>query len=319
MQVIATRQGLQEWSDAQRAAGHRVALVPTMGALHRGHLSLVETAKRRADRVVVSIFVNPTQFNDAKDFEGYPRDDEADLEACRAAGVDVVWLPAVGELYPESAQTWVEVESLAEPLCGATRPGHFRGVTTVVTKLFLAARPDVAVFGQKDFQQLAVIRRMTRDLGFGIDVVGGETVREADGLALSSRNVRLGPVARRQSLRIVEALDIAEGLVGAGERRQDVVLEAVTQRLSGASLARIDYAELRDPESLELAPERLAGDALLAIALAFEADSDGQGAPVRLIDNRVLRAHPRPESPRVAEDPIRRDESFEPVPSEENA
>lgn len=292
MQIIRTRTELQAWSDAQRAAGRRVALVPTMGALHRGHLSLVEFARRSADRVVVSIFVNPTQFNDAQDFAGYPRDDEADLAACREAGVDVVWLPTVEELYPKAAQTWIEVEELAQPLCGATRPGHFRGVTTVVTKLFLACRPHVAVFGRKDFQQLAVIRRMTRDLGFGIEILGAEIVRESDGLALSSRNVRLGPVARGQSLKIVEALDTAERLIASGERKHAAILEAVTKCLSEATLARIDYAELRDPTSLEVTPARLDGPVLLAIAMQFEADPDGQGAPVRLIDNRVLHFTP---------------------------
>jgi pantoate--beta-alanine ligase len=219
MEVIETRSGLRAWSEAEHAAGRRVAFVPTMGALHAGHLSLVEEGRRVADRVVVSIFVNPTQFNDPQDFDGYPRDLELDLEACREAGVDAVWTPGVEDLYPEGASTWVEVEGLADPLCGATRPGHFRGVTTVVTKLFLAVRPDVAIFGEKDFQQLAVIRRMTRDLGFEIEILGGRTVREADGVALSSRNVRLGPRARQQARVIVESLELAESLISAGEVR----------------------------------------------------------------------------------------------------
>ena len=171
MRVIETRVALQTWSDAERAGGRRIGLVPTMGALHAGHLSLVEEARLSADLIVVSIFVNPTQFNDAKDFEGYPRVMEDDLAACRNAGVDVVWTPQVEELYPEGASTWVDVAGLSEPLCGGNRPGHFRGVTTIVSKLFLAAKPHVAVFGQKDFQQLAVIRRMTRDLGFDVEVV----------------------------------------------------------------------------------------------------------------------------------------------------
>lgn len=292
MQIIETRAELQAFSDGERAAGRRVALVPTMGALHAGHLSLVEEARRRSDRVVVSIFVNPTQFNDPKDFEGYPRVMEADLAACRAAGVDVVWTPQASELYPDDASTWVDVEGLSEPLCGGNRPGHFRGVTTVVTKLFLAARPHVALFGQKDFQQLAVIRRMNRDLGFGIEIVGGETVRESDGLALSSRNVHLGPKARSQALRIVESLGLAEVLVARGERDPAVILEAVRKKLGEATLAHIDYAELRDPDTLELVGPRLAGPSLLAIALQFEPDAEApegaRGARVRLIDNRVL-------------------------------
>jgi pantoate--beta-alanine ligase len=295
MQTIESRSALQDWSDAERAAGRRVALVPTMGALHAGHLSLVERARERADRVVVSIFVNPTQFNDPKDFEGYPRTLEDDLAACREAGVDVVWTPRAEALYPEGARTWVDVEGLTGPLCGADRPGHFRGVTTVVTKLFLAARPHVAVFGEKDFQQLAVIRRMTADLGFGIEIVGGPTVRETDGLALSSRNVRLGPRARRQATRIVESLDLAEARVAAGERDAAALLEAVRKKLAEASQAHVDYAELRDPATLEPAPATLEAPTLLAIALQFESDPDGRGAPVRLIDNRIL----RPGAPRA--------------------
>ena len=288
MQVIETRAALQAWADAERAAGRRIALVPTMGALHAGHLSLVEEARLRADLVVVSIFVNPTQFNDAKDFEGYPRVMEDDLAACRKAGVDVVWTPQVDELYPEGASTWVDVAGLSEPLCGGNRPGHFRGVTTVVSKLFLAAKPHVAVFGQKDFQQLAVIRRMTQDMGFGINIVGGTTVRESDGLALSSRNVHLGPVAREQALRISESLALAERMLASGERSSASLLEAVHKKLGEATQAKIDYAELRDPANLELVGSEVEGPTLLAIALQFTGDADGRGADVRLIDNRVL-------------------------------
>ncbi|MEZ4332944.1 MAG: pantoate--beta-alanine ligase [Myxococcota bacterium] len=288
MRVIETRRELQALSDAERAAGRRVALVPTMGALHRGHVSLVDLARRHADRVVVSIFVNPTQFNDRRDFEGYPRTLETDLAACRAAGVDVVFAPNAREMYPEGAATWVDVDGLTEPLCGTSRPGHFRGVTTVVTKLFLAARPDVAVFGEKDWQQLAVIRRMARDLGFGIEILGGETVREGDGLALSSRNVRLGPQARKQALCLVESLDLAQRMVAAGERDAKAVREAVLATLARARQARVDYAELRDPDSLAPIDGRITGPALLALALHFEPDPDGRGSAVRLIDNRVL-------------------------------
>lgn len=288
MQIIESRESLQAWSDGERAAGRRVALVPTMGALHVGHLSLVEEARKHADRVIVSIFVNPTQFNEASDFEGYPRVMEADLAACRAAEVDVVWTPTTEELYPNGAATWVDVAGLTEPLCGSNRPGHFRGVTTIVTKLFLAARPHVAVFGEKDFQQLAVIRCMTADLGFGIEIASGQTVRESDGLALSSRNVRLGPCARSQAVKISESLALAAAMIAEGERGHATILEAVRKELGKASQAKIDYAELRDPQTLETAPEHLDGPTLLAIALQFEPDADGEGAAVRLIDNRLL-------------------------------
>lgn len=259
-----------------------------MGALHAGHLSLVSEARKRADQVWVSIFVNPTQFHEAQDFEGYPREHERDLEQCRQAGVDVVYLPTVDDVYPEGAETWVEVQRLTEPLCGASRPGHFRGVTTVVSKLFLAAKPHVAVFGQKDCQQLVVIRRMTRDLGFDIEVVGVPTVREPDGLALSSRNVRLGPEARRQATVLVRALDLAEAAVAAGERGREILLAAVRTEIARAPQATLDYAELREPERLELAPERLSGCTLLALGVRFSPDPSGAGSEVRLIDNRLL-------------------------------
>ena len=286
--VIETSEALRAEADRLRAAGRRIAIVPTMGALHPGHLSLVKVAREHADVVWVSIFVNPTQFNEASDFEAYPVDLSRDLSLCAEHGVDAVFTPGVADLYPEGADTWVEVEELAGPLCGRTRPGHFRGVTTVVSKLFLAAKPHVAVFGEKDYQQLAVIRRMNRDLGFGIDVLGGPIVREPDGLALSSRNVHLGPQAREQALVLVQSLEAAERALANGEVSRDALLAAVRETIAQASLASIDYAEFRDPESLEESPDRLAGPALLALAVQFRADKSGQGAPVRLIDNRVL-------------------------------
>lgn len=292
--VIETSQALRAEADRLRAAGRRIALVPTMGALHEGHLSLVKFARQRADAVFVSIFVNPTQFNDPRDFDAYPVDLSRDLELCANAGVDAVFAPKTGELYPDGASTWVDVEGLTEPLCGASRPGHFRGVTSVVAKLFLAAKPHVALFGEKDWQQLAVIRRMERDLGFGIDIVGCPTVREPDGLALSSRNVRLDAEARRQAVALVRALDDAEHALMGGEVGRDALLEIVRATLGRARLATLDYAELRDPDTLAPAPPTLAAPTLLALAVLFGADSasrtDGprSGAPVRLIDNRIL-------------------------------
>jgi pantoate--beta-alanine ligase len=259
-----------------------------MGALHPGHLSLVCEARRRADRVWVSIFVNPTQFGEGEDFGCYPRQLERDLEQCREAGVDLVWVPETDEMYPPGSQTWVDVCELGESLCGAARPGHFRGVTTIVSKLFLATKPHVAVFGEKDFQQLAIIRRMVRDLGFDLEVVGAPIVREPDGLALSSRNVRLGPEARRQALALVRALDAAEQAVAGGERRAARLLELVERELAVPPLAKVDYADLRDPESLEPAPPELAGPTLLALAVIFDPGPEGEGTHVRLIDNRLL-------------------------------
>ncbi len=293
MEVVETTRELQARADMDRARGRRIALVPTMGALHAGHLALVDEARRRADAVVVSIFVNPAQFDARADLAAYPRTLDADLAACRARGVERVFLPDERELYPDGYQTWIEVAELAKPLCGASRPGHFRGVATVVAKLLVAAKPHVAVFGQKDFQQLALVRRLVRDLGLDVEIVGRATVRESDGLALSSRNVHLAGEARRQALCLARALDAATSAVAAGERRRDAVLAAAREAIAKAPLARLDYAELRDPETLALAPERLATPTLLALA-AFLPRRDGQG-DVRLIDNRVLLAQHGPE------------------------
>lgn len=301
MDVVRSLREIQERADRDRAAGLRLALVPTMGALHAGHLSLVETARRHADRVWVSIFVNPTQFDDPSDLDAYPRTWEADLAACEAAGVDGVFAPTAAEMYPDGADTLVEVAGLSEPLCGAARPGHFRGVTTVVAKLLLAAKPHVAVFGQKDWQQLAVIRRMVRDLNVDVEILGGPTVREADGLAMSSRNLRLDPEARRQATVLVRALEAAEACVADGERAAAAVLRRVRDEIGRAPLAEIDYAELRHPESLAEAPARLDGPTLLALAVFMKSDEGGAADAVRLIDNRVLEiqpAMPKNEDPR---------------------
>ncbi len=292
MDLLHTTRALQRRADVERGAGHRLALVPTMGALHAGHLSLVEEARRRADRVWLSIFLNPTQFNDSKDLAKYPRTLEEDLGKCRQAGVDLVFAPTAAEMYPEGAQTCVDVGELAHPLCGATRPGHFSGVTTVVAKLFLAAKPHVAVFGEKDFQQLAVIRRMTRDLLFDVEVVGAPTVRESDGLALSSRNVNLDPEARRQATVLVRSLETAERAIVAGERSAAALLHGVEREIGKAPLAQIDYAQLRHPESLEPAPAVLEGPVLLALAVVFHSPEGADGASVRLIDNRILDPKP---------------------------
>lgn len=270
---------MQAWSDAARAAGHRIALVPTMGALHEGHEALMAEARKHADRVVVSLFVNPIQFDRRDDFEKYPRTTDADLAACRAAGVDAVYAPSPAAMYPEGFQTGVEPGRIAGPLCGAGRPGHFRGVTTVVTKLFHAVRPHVAVFGEKDWQQLAVVRRMAADLDFGIEIVGVPTVREADGLALSSRNRRLGAEERIAARCVPAALAAAEAAVAAGERRAAAVVARATAVVAAEPKARLEYAELRCPETLEEVAE-VSAPALLALAVWV--------GGVRLIDNRKL-------------------------------
>lgn len=267
--------------DAERAAGRRIGLVPTMGALHEGHLSLVRIAREHADFVIVSVFVNPTQFGPGEDFDRYPRDLDADVAALAREGVACVFAPEVDEMYPEGDATRVRVERLTEGLCGRSRPGHFEGVTTVVARLFNAARPHVAVFGQKDYQQLAAIRRMARDLLFDVEVIGAPTLREPDGLAMSSRNAYLGAEARAQAWALYAALLEARERVRAGERDAVGLLAAARRRIAKAPLAEVDYVELRDAESLEPV-ERIERPALLAVAVRF--------AGARLIDNLVLEA-----------------------------
>ena len=279
METINDPRTMQAWADAERAAGRRIALVPTMGALHAGHLELVRVARARAQRVVVSIFVNPIQFNRRDDFERYPRTLEEDAALCAEAGVDVVYAPVAGDMYPEGFASAVEVAGPSEPLCGRARPGHFRGVTTVVTKLFHAVRPDSALFGEKDWQQLAVIRRMTADLDFGIDIVGVPTVREADGLALSSRNRLLSPEARAAARCVPRALEAAAAAVAAGETAASTIVDRAAVAIAAEPQARLEYAELRDPESLAEV-EELTGPVLLALAVWV--------GGVRLIDNRLL-------------------------------
>jgi len=279
MQTIDTPLAMQEWADATRARHERIALVPTMGALHAGHLALIGEGRRHAERVVVSIFVNPLQFDRRDDFERYPRTLADDAAKCAAAGVDVVYAPTPAAMYPEGFQTAVEVARLTEPLCGRVRPGHFRGMTTVVAKLFLAVRPHVAVFGEKDFQQLAVVRRMAADLDFGIEVVGVPTVREEDGLALSSRNRLLAPADRAAAIAVPRALAAAAAAVAAGETRAATILARATGVLASEPRARLEYLELRDPQTLDEVAE-VAVPALLACAVWV--------GGVRLIDNRLL-------------------------------
>ncbi len=278
---MVTVERVREARNASRGArsrGARVGLVPTMGYLHEGHLALVRRARELAEFVVVSIFVNPTQFGPNEDFERYPRDWERDSGLCRRAGVDLVFAPPVDELYPAGAQTWVSVEDLSGPLCGGSRPGHFRGVATVVAKLFHAVEPDVAVFGEKDYQQLQVIRRMARDLLMPVRVEGIPIVREEDGLALSSRNVYLTGEQRVQALSLSRALARAQDLVSAGEERVAPILHEVRRVLEGAGV-RVEYAEIRHPETLAPA-ESVRPRAVLALACVVGA--------TRLIDNRIL-------------------------------
>lgn len=291
--ILRTPAEVREHSRAERRDGRRVALVPTMGALHDGHRSLITLAGGLADTVIVSIFVNPIQFDRADDFASYPRLPADDLAVCASAGASAVYLPGVEDMYAAGFDTRVEPGALADRFEGEHRQGHFTGVATVVTKLFGAVEPDVAVFGEKDFQQLAVIRRMTADLDLGVEIVAAPTCREPDGLAMSSRNRRLGPDARRAAAGIPDGLAAVEAAVADGESRPDA-LAAIARSHLGAADA-IDYVAIVDPDSLTPLDDLRTPDGSLRPAVALVAAWYGG---VRLIDNRRL-------GPRSADQPGR--------------
>jgi pantoate--beta-alanine ligase len=267
-----------------RGEGRLLGLVPTMGALHKGHLSLVQAARKRADVVVVTIFVNPAQFGPKEDFGKYPRTLESDLQALSAGGCDLVFLPSVDDIYPPGFSTYVEPPAVAQPLEGICRPGHFRGVATVVLKLFHLVPADFACFGQKDYQQLLVIRRMVEDLAVPIEIVGCPTVREADGLAMSSRNRYLSHAERQQALAISRALERAGEMVATGERSTAVIVAEMRCLLHEAGISRIDYVAVADRETLIEKPG-IDGPSIALIAADL--------GTTRLIDNRLLNAATR--------------------------
>ena len=250
MQTIREQRQLGSALVALRAGGHRVALVPTMGALHRGHLSLVEEAKRRADRVVATIFVNPLQFGEGEDLDRYPRQEKEDARALEQYGCDLLWMPTPEQVYPAGFSTKVSVAGLTSRWEGEARPGHFDGVTTVVAKLFNAVRPDIAVFGEKDFQQLAVIRRMVSDLDMGVEIVAVPTAREGDGLALSSRNAYLSEDERARAVALPKALNAAADAIEDGQPVNAAIADA-RRALDDAGFAPIDYVALVDSATLE--------------------------------------------------------------------
>jgi pantoate--beta-alanine ligase len=273
---LTTVSEIREALDAARGRGNTVGLVPTMGALHEGHLSLIRAARGENDLVVVSIFVNPTQFGPTEDLDRYPRDLQGDRELCEEAGADLIFNPAVKEMYGENHSTWVDVEGLTDGLCGRSRPGHFRGVCTVVTKLFNICQPDRAYFGEKDAQQLAVITRMVRDLDMRVDIVACPTVREADGLTMSSRNTRLTAKQRGQAPLLYRALTVAGDLVGDGERDPAVLESAMRKILAKARLGEVDYIEIVRADDLTPVTT-LEGECMIALAVWFD--------DVRLIDH----------------------------------
>ncbi len=280
MRIIRTVKSLRTAVAAQRRRGRRIGLVPTMGALHQGHLSLIKLAKRKSDFVVVSIFVNPAQFGPNEDLAKYPRDLRGDAKKCQRAGADLVFAPQVKEVYPDGFSTNVTVERLTNGLCGACRPGHFRGVATVVCKLFNMVGPEVAVFGQKDAQQAAVIKRMVKDLDLPVNIVIGPIVREPDGLAMSSRNAYLSPEERKQAAALYRALQLAKRMARNGERGAGKVKREMGKLLvREAPLGKIDYIEIVDNETLNPVG-KISGRALVALAVRFPS--------ARLIDNILL-------------------------------
>jgi pantoate--beta-alanine ligase len=276
MEIISIISEMQQKASLAHRAGRSVSFVPTMGFLHEGHASLMREGRRQGDLLVASIFVNPTQFGVGEDFEAYPRDLERDSRIAEECGVDILFTPAAAEMYPQGYQTYVNVEGVSLPMCGASRPGHFRGVTTVVAKLFHIVRPDRAFFGEKDYQQLVVIRRMAADLNMEVEVVGLPTVREPDGLAMSSRNSYLTPQERTSALCLSRSLIAAADLYRRGEVSVRRLRDEVMGILQGEPAARIDYVEFRNGDTLEEAD--LADDrTVLALAVRI--------GKTRLIDN----------------------------------
>ncbi len=271
---------MKSWADDARQKGLRIGFVPTMGYFHEGHLALMRRAKELADQVVVSIFVNPIQFGPQEDFRQYPRDLERDICLAQEVGVDVIFTPEAQEMYPETFQTYVEVDKLTKPLCGARRPGHFRGVTTVCLKLFNIVRPHLAVFGLKDYQQYLVIRRMVADLDLDLEIIGHPIVREADGLAMSSRNVYLSTEERKSATCLYKALGLAQEKIKQGLREVSLLKRELEQFILSHPYTRIDYVEFCHPETLEPLSE-VRGPTLLALAVLV--------GKARLIDNTVLK------------------------------
>lgn len=279
MKVIESVQEMQSLALTARGEGRTVALVPTMGYLHAGHASLMHEGRKRCELLVTSIFVNPTQFGANEDLDKYPRDMERDMVVAAGAGADLIFAPKAADMYPSGYQTWVDVDRLSLPLCGASRPGHFRGVTTVVCKLFAIVQPTLALFGMKDYQQLAVIRRMTADLNLPVEVVGMPIVREADGLAMSSRNAYLSPENRVKALCLSRAIQSALEAYRSGERDVVALDRIAREQIVAAEGACIDYLEFRHGASLEL--QQQADDrTLLALAVKI--------GTTRLIDNCIL-------------------------------
>ena len=279
MKMIESAKAMQALSESLRNQGKIVTFVPTMGYFHEGHLNLMREARKRGDCVVISIYVNPTQFGPNEDFEQYPRDFERDRAMAESVGVDVIYYPSNQEMYPPHYQTYVTVEEVTDNLCGLSRPGHFRGVATVCAKLFNAVKPHITVFGKKDFQQLAVIKRMVLDLNMDLDVVGMATTREPDGLAMSSRNIYLSAEERISALSLSRSLKMAKELFDQGERDAAIIIGKVKSLIESHPFTKIDYVQICDTTTMKDAA-RLDGECVLALAVRV--------GKTRLIDNYVF-------------------------------
>mgnify|MGYP001772794945 CR=1 FL=1 len=280
MEVIKSISAMKEKSATFKKRGESIGFVPTMGYLHEGHLSLVRLARKRADRVIVSIFVNPLQFGPSEDYHIYPRDLERDLHLLEKEKVDVVFVPDEKEMYPPDYQTYVEVTRLTQGLCGAFRPGHFKGVTTVVLKLFNIVKPDFAVFGEKDYQQLKVIQQMVKDLNLDVEIVSHPIVREESGLAMSSRNTYLSEEERHSAVALYHSLKLAERIILDGEKDVERVKNLIRDYLEKFPHNKVQYVEIVDPETLERVSE-IKGPVLIALSVFV--------GKTRLIDNRLIK------------------------------
>lgn len=270
---------MQSFSKSLRMDGKKIAFVPTMGYFHEGHLSLMKEAKKMADCLVVSIYVNPTQFGPKEDFSKYPRDLDRDLKMAESVNVDVIFYPPDKEMYPANYQTYVDVEKVTQNLCGMSRPRHFRGVATVCNKLFNIVKPDFAIFGKKDFQQFVTIKRMVDDLNMDIQIVGSPTVRESDGLAMSSRNKYLNKDERKSALTLFKALKLAQKLYSNGEKKSSVIITEVEKLIKRASFTAIDYIKICDTRTLKDA-DKIKNQSVIALAVKV--------GNTRLIDNHVF-------------------------------
>lgn len=281
MKIIKNLYEMQKLTEEKRKEGKIIGFVPTMGALHEGHLELIREARKKSDFLVVSIFVNPIQFGPKEDYKEYPRDEKGDIEKCEKEGVDIIFIPDVEQMYEKNFSTYVEVKDLTKTLCGKYRPGHFKGVTTVVAKLFNIVKPHLAFFGWKDAQQLLVIKKMVKDLNFDIEIIGVETVREEDGLALSSRNVYLNEEERKEAPYLYKALLYGKELIEKGERDARKVREEIKKFINkNAPKGKIQYVEIVDMENLKPI-RKIKGEIMIALAVFF--------GKARLIDNIRLK------------------------------